>query len=262
MKHIFHRYGILFVVVGMISPDIAHAQAQRITLERPGDREFVLDNANLLSDGDKQKIKRIADQLLTDKAVPIIVVTIDSMTKYGGGGLTIESFAQQLFDQWGIGPAKINNAEWNYGILLVVSKLDRKARIELGAGWKRDKDALAQTIMDDLMVPRFKAGEYSTGILSGVEALDKMARDLKLPSKPQPAWLYPVVVVVAIIAIFTAISIYRSGRGGWAWLIWGVIFSLIGMLLYELAKPKSGSGYSGGSFGGGSSGGGGASGSW
>jgi uncharacterized protein len=235
-----------------------------IALERPGEREFVLDTANMISDADKQKIKQVADKLLTDKAAPIIVVTIDSMAKHGGAGLRIETFARLLFDQWGIGPAKLGDTQWNYGMLLLVSKQDRKARIELGAGWKREKDAVAQKIMDDMIIPAFKRGDFSGGIVAGVEGLDKMARDLELPKRPRPTSHYIIGAVFVGLLVFTVISLIRRGASGWAWLMWAAVFGVVGMLLYHLATSRSsgGGGFSGGSFGGGSSGGGGASGSW
>lgn len=46
------------------------------------------------------------------------------------GHLSVEQYARQLFDHWGPG-----FKDRNYGILLLVSVGDRKARIELGAGW-------------------------------------------------------------------------------------------------------------------------------
>jgi uncharacterized protein len=250
--------------LGLSSIAAAQLPAQ-IPLERPGDREFILDKAGLLSEADATQIRKMADQLLTDKAAPIIVVTIDSMANHGGAGLRIETYARLLFDQWGIGPEKLGETSWNYGMLLLVSKEDRKARIELGAGWRHDKDVATQQIMDDLIIPRFRSGDYSGGIVAGVEGLDKLARDLKLPTKPVPASTYWIGAVLIGLAIFTIVSLIRRGSGGWAWLLWGAVFAIIGTILYQMMTHRSGSsggGYSGGSFGGGFSGGGGATGSW
>jgi uncharacterized protein len=239
-----------------------------IKLPRPGQHEFILDQANLLSETDKAKIRQIAEKLLKDKAAPIIVVTIDSMAHHGGVGLRIETFAQLLFDQWGIGPAKVGKTPWNYGILLLVSRDDRQARIELGAGWRRDKDVQAQQIMDEQIIPRFKQGNFSGGIVAGVESLDKLARDLKLPSRPRSTAEYIVPAVIGGLGLFTVISLIRRGSSGWAWIFWAAILGVIGAILYEMANNRSrgggfgGGGFSGGSFGGGFSGGGGASGSW
>ncbi len=274
------------LVLSMVTICAGTIQAQvpgEINLARPGDREFVLDLAELINDADEQKIKQLADKLLTDKGAPIIVVTIESMAKHGGAGLRIETFARLLFDQWGIGPAKIDDTSWNYGILLLVSKQDRKARIELGAGWKRDKDLVAEQIMNDAIVSRFKRGDFSGGIEAGVEWLDKMARELQLPSAahsgsrtnqtshdmggPRPTSHYIIGLIFAGIVIFTIVSLIRRGSSGWAWLMWAGIFGVIGYILYQMATQSrhrggGGGGFSGGSFGGGFSGGGGSTGSW
>lgn len=239
--------------------------AQRIDLPRPGPREFILDKANLLNAADRKAVREIADRLLTDKATPIVVVTIDSMAEHGGADLRIETFATLLFDQWQVGHAKLGDRDWNTGILLLVSKLDRKARIELGAGWGREKDAQAQQIMQDLIIPRFKRGEFSGGIVAGVEALDKLARDLELPTTPRPTWHYLAIAGAIGLAIFTVVSLVRHGSGGWAWVFWGIVFAAVGWFLYSMLTRSSrggGGGFSGGSFGGGFSGGGGATGSW
>lgn len=160
--------------------DQADEEAGRIKLKRPGERDFILDLADLTSSSDEQRIGEVATKLLNDKATPIIVVTIESMTRYGGVGMRIETFAKLLFDQWAIGQATLNGQLWNTGVLLLVSRDDRKARIELGAGWKHEQDSLAKQIMDEQIVPRFRQGDFSGGIVAGVAALDKMARRREL----------------------------------------------------------------------------------
>jgi uncharacterized protein len=119
--------------------------------------------------------------------------------------------------------------------------------------------------MDEQIIFHFKKEHYSAGIVAGVEALDKMARKLELPVAPRPLWHYAVVAGAIGLAIFTAVSLYRRGSSGWAWLFWGVVFAIVGTILYQMLMNSGrgrGGGFGGGSFGGGSSGGGGASGSW
>ena len=248
--------------------------AGQINLERPGDREFVRDLAEILDEKSKEEIKSICDKLLNEMATPIIVVTIESMSAYlptysGSGGLNttgmrIETFATLLFNEWGIGHEKLGEEYWNTGILLLIARDDRKARIELGGGWGRREDGLCGQIIDEQIVFYFKQEKFSEGILAGVEALDKMARKLELPTRPRPWWHYLLVVGFIGLAIFTAVSLYRNGASGWAWALWAAIFAIVGFLLYQLLTNRGGSGggFSGGSFGGGSSGGGGATGSW
>ncbi|MBI4582960.1 MAG: TPM domain-containing protein [Planctomycetes bacterium] len=238
--------------------------ALHLELERPGDREFVRDLADLITPEDEQEIRRIGDRLLSEKVTPIVVVTIRSMAEHGGEDLRIETFARLLFDQWRIGIPEINRRQWNTGVLLLVSEGDRRARLELGAGWGREKDGLCQQIMDEQIIARFKQGQFSEGIFHGVKALDHMARGLQLPGRPLFWWHYALGAGLLGLLIFTGISVMRSGSKGWAWIFWGALFAFLGYVLYQIATSKGGGGrsYSGGSFGGGYSGGGGASGSW
>lgn len=143
---------------------------------RPTPHEHVYDGANLIGAPDKQAINAVAEKLLKDEDVPIIVATIDSLAQYGASGWPIERYAMNLFDEWGIG-----RETRNYGVLLLVSKGDRKARIELGRGYSHERDEQAAQIMSQTIVPRFKAGDFSGGIVAGVKALDSMSRQQNIP---------------------------------------------------------------------------------
>lgn len=260
---------------------VAALPAFTLSLERPGDREFVRDDARLLSPAEVGQIRQRCDQLLTDRDVPVFVVTIESMADHGGEGLSIESFAQSLFDQWGDTHPLIHGQDWTTGILLVVAVRDRQARIELGRAWAGSKDAVCRQIMDEHLLPAFRAGEYARGITAGVAALDAMARGEALPRRSVPARVYIAWAVFAGLVVFTVVSLIRRGSSGWAWVFWGAVLVLVGGLLYALTRSsgsggaRSGDGSggwsagsagfsgSGSTSGGGSfSGGGGASGSW
>ena len=244
----------------------------RVELEPPGEREFILDHGQLIAAEDEERIRGLCDKLLSETAIPLVVVTINSMAEHGAPGTRIETFANILFDQWGIGYEQIGGHSWNRGILLLVSRNDRKARIELGADWAHDFDTISGRIMNGHIIPRFKKGEYSGGIVAGVEGLEKMARGIKVPSgmltfgngEPLEWWHYAIVLGGIGLVIFTVISLIRRGAGGWAWVFWGVLFAVIGAILFQMLRSgaRGGGGFGGGSFGGGFSGGGGATGSW
>lgn len=229
----------------------AHAQATFPA--KPDKAHFYVDEANLIDAPDRDSIDKIAGELLKEEKVPILVVTIASMLNYGAAGYSIERYAQELFDNWGIG-----FKDRNYGILLLVSRGDRKARIELGAGWGHTHDTQSQQVMDKLIVSEFKKGNYSAGILAGVGGPDAMARGLALPKAKQPWWV-PVVFIGGIVLVVGIIySLFKNGQKGWGW----ALIAALGVLLFFILRAASKSGGSGGSFGGGSSGGGRASGSW
>ncbi len=258
--------GFLLLAVGLAGATFAPAQT---FTERPGPRDFILDQANLIIPEDRAHLHDICDKLLTEKRIPIVVVTIPSLPFDNND---IEAYARALFDDWGIG-----YEDHNYGILLLVSLGDRKARIELGADYKHTKDADARLIMDDIIIPRFKKRNYSQGILQGVQALDTMARGGTVQA-PVPWWKPLLFIGLIGLAIGIAISLIRRGEKGWGYAILAAVFAILaavcGVLVYMLimmaadGRSRGGSfgggggSFGGGSFGGGRGGGGGATGSW
>jgi len=220
---------------------------------KPDQENFYVDAANLIAEDVGQEINQIAASLLEQEDIALIVVTIPSMTAYGVAGYTIERYATDLFNEWGIG-----SEQRNYGILLLVSLGDRRARIELGAGWGLDYNRQSQNIMDSLIVPSFKEGAYGEGVLGGVRGLDAMARGLALPKPPEPWWQLPLTVGFFALMVLVIISLFRSGHKGWGW----ALIAFLGIVIFSILRSSASAQGSGGAFGGGSSGGGGASGSW
>ncbi len=235
--------------------------------ERPGEREFILDEADLITPADEAVIREICDAARTETKVPILVVTIRSLNDYQAGHRSIERYAASLFNEWGVG-----FPDWNHGILLLISEGDRKARIELGYDYAGTRNREAKQVMDELIIPRFKEGKFSTGIVDGVRGLDAIARGIDIPRPPKPWWVWLAWVGFIALAAFTAASLIRKGSSGWAWVLWAAIFTVLFFILKAFLEGaargggsgsgSSGGGWSGGSFGGGFSGGGGATGSW
>lgn len=219
--------------------------------DKPPSTDYFVDSARLLDEPARAEVNRIAAALLKEQKIPLFVVTVASLASYDASGLGVEAYARELFDHWGIG-----SQTRNYGILLLVSRGDRKARIELGAGYGRGHDGASADIMQNLIIPSFKRENYSTGIVDGVRGLDAMARGLALPQATPPKWLLPALIVGAILFVLMVINLFRSGRSGWAW---ALIAALAALIFFAMRNANKGSA---GGFGGGSSGGGGATGSW
>ena len=233
---------------------LVFSQARAATFpEKPPKEHYYVDQAGLLAAEDATAIDALAAKLLSEEKIPILVVTIPSLISFQATDHTIESYAAALFDEWGIG-----SQERNYGILLLVSVGDRKARIELGKAWGGKHDADAKHIMDAMIVPAFKRGDFSGGIHEAVNALDIVARGLALPKPKSPWWILPAMILGALLLIMVIVSLFKKGRSGWGW----ALIAGIAIALFFILRAAASSGGSGGSFGGGSSGGGGASGSW
>ena len=167
----FHQiFGLLLVLLFAASPLLA----QKIP-PVPADGKFVIDYARALQKSTMDSIGEVQRVAYTEHHTPIIVVTVRSMRDYGAANMSIDEFTTRWFNQWGIGKKLEDGSLSNNGILLLVSLGDRKARIELGADWGRSFDGTARNIMDNRIIPHFKAGDFNGGILAGTRALGEMA---------------------------------------------------------------------------------------
>ncbi len=130
----------------------------------PGYQEiYVNDYYDLLDPEAEARIRSDLIELYDRAGIEMTVLTIQDMAFYGYEG-SLESFATALFNEWGIG-----NASRNDGVLILVSRYDRRMRIELGSGYPAARDADMQRVIDGYFLPAFRRDAYQEGIETGVE---------------------------------------------------------------------------------------------
>lgn len=130
---------------------------------------YVNDFANVLDVELERSLKQYLQQAATNDGPQITLLTIRSLSTYGGNEL--ESFATGLFNHWGVGDATSND-----GVLILVSIKDRKMRIELGSGYAAYQDQVMKDIIDGSFIPYFKDGDYPAGIKNGtIETIYKIS---------------------------------------------------------------------------------------
>lgn len=130
----------------------------------PGYRDvYVNDYVDLLDPAAEASIRDDLIELYDRTGIEMTVLTISELSDYGWQG-SLESFATRLFNTWGIG-----NADRNDGVLVLVSRYDRRMRIEIGAGYAPSWDARMQRVIDDAFLPAFREDRYQEGILAGAD---------------------------------------------------------------------------------------------
>lgn len=206
------------------------------------------------------KLRRFADETSTQ----ILVAVMPSLPE----GEVLEDFTVRTAQAWRAGEKKLDN-----GAVLFVFVKDRKLRIEVGYGLEGSlPDALARRIIDEAIVPAFRAGNPAVGLEAGVDAMMAATRG-EYKAKPKPSkgllGLVPILVILLIVLVF--LSIASSGGGGGIRGPHGRTYGGRGATPWVISGGGSGWGGGGGfgggggggfSGGGGSFGGGGASGSW
>jgi uncharacterized protein len=133
----------------------------------------VHDFAGLLSADQRTALEQIAQDVEKQTTAQLAIVTVQSLD-----GKTVEHYANELFNAWGIGRKDLNN-----GVLLLVAPQQRRMRIEVGRGVELLlTDALCGQIRDTFIIPRFKQGDFAGGIVAGTAELVRV-----LKSDPEAA---------------------------------------------------------------------------
>ena len=154
------------------------------------------------------------------------------------------------------------------GALLIVAEEERKIRIEVGYGLEgRLTDADSSVIINRIITPAFRQGDFQSGIVNGAAAMIQVlgGEPMAAPQSQQPVALQekPKAGMVALFFIIMMAVVFfigsRGGRGGR-----GGAALLGAALLGGAMGGRGGGGFGGGGFGGGGGGfgGGGASGGW
>ena len=229
----------------------------------------VVDQANLLSAQQEAELSERLAQVETASSRQFVVATVASLE-----GQEIEDYGYRLGRHWGIGQAQTNN-----GVILLVAPAERRVRIEVGYGLEGIlTDALSSQIIDEQILPRFRANDYPGGIIAGADAIieqlqappemaeQRVAEAAATPTEgpEDTGWIFPLifwgVVVIFILApmLNSGLRGRRYGRGGRI-ITWGGSGWSSGSSGSSWSSGSSGGGFSGG---GGSFGGGGASGGW
>ena len=120
----------------------------------------VVDNAGIIDAGTRAALTQKLADFEKKGSDQIVVATIPSLD-----GEEIEPYANRLFRFWKLGQAGENN-----GVLLLVAPNDHKMRIEVGYGLEGTlTDLHTKLIIENDMVPAFRAGDFSGGISKAVD---------------------------------------------------------------------------------------------
>ncbi|MBQ5737085.1 MAG: TPM domain-containing protein [Alistipes sp.] len=122
------------------------------------------------------------------------------------------TFSQELFEKWGVGDDKLDNG---LGVLFVEDM--REIRFHTGYGVEGVlTDAMCRRLQQEYMVPHFRDGDYSEGMVEGMMAVERLLTEGELPvaeDDDKEAMLLALAwVIVVLILPITALVIYEYRR--------------------------------------------------
>lgn len=218
------RMRVIFLYMAIIGP-VAWA------VNFPSPQGRVNDFAGVLDAGTKAALEAIIQEVDQKTTAEIAVVTVQSLE-----GLTVEDYANRLFQKWGIGKKGKDN-----GVLLLVAIQDRKMRIEVGYGLEALlPDGLAGEILREQLRPAFKSGNYSKGILDGVHSVAQIIEGKPfdvIPDTQTPAamGIGETLAMLGFLSIFVGIGFFFVGIGAGSKaifpMLWGSFFGGIPLLM-------------------------------
>lgn len=176
----------------------------------------VVDAANIIPDAEEAQLTQKLEALEKQSRRQLVVATLPSLDGY-----EISDYGYRLGRAWKIGQKGTND-----GVILIVAPNERKVRIEVGYGLEGTiTDGLSFLIINNDILPRFKANDYPGGIAAGTDALvkqltlppdeaQKVAAEADQARKSGGGIPFGTIVFILFIVFFFVLPIMRSVGGG------------------------------------------------
>ena len=211
----------------------ASATALRAATTYPPPQGFVSDFGGMLSASARSEMEAELTAFEQQTGIQIAVVTVASLD-----GGSIEDYAVRLFEQWQIGKKGQDN-----GVLFLISRDDRRFRIEVGYGMEPLlTDARAGDILRNVVTPRFQTNDYDGGIRAGVAQIKAIAAAEPPSSDPlarnpvrRNLEQYSVLFIILAFASIYVMGYMARSKSVWLGGIWGAGMGvLLGLILGSL----------------------------
>lgn len=229
----------------------------------------VVDAAHVLDASTVEAVTARSQALEQSTGRQLVVATVPSLQ-----GLDVQDYGYQLGRAWGVGEKGRNT-----GVVLVVAPNERKVGVEVGYGLEGVlTDALSSVILQERVLPKFRAGDVNGGVRDGADAItdqlalpDDQARAANTQAASAqddrrhhrhsrngglPGFVGVIILFFVLSSVFGGRRGRRGGGGGMGWLPWVVL----GAMSSRGRDDDWGGGFGGGGWGGGGGGGGGFSG--
>jgi len=184
----------------------------------------VMDEANLLPEAAETELEARLGRFEAETGHQLAVLTVPNL-----GGEPIEDYSMRVVETW-----KLGRAEEDDGVLLLVARDDRQMRLEVGYGLEgRLTDMGSRRILDHVVAPRFRDGDFAGGVSAGADAVMAVLQDEGAETPVDPlAGRYPepfgigdlagllfggLLMLILLVTILSVLSVgaLRGLGSGW-----------------------------------------------
>ena len=149
-----------------------------LALEVPALQARVNDDAGILSANAEARIDATLEALETDTGAQVVVLTIESL-----GDEVLEEYSLRVAETWELG-----RADQDDGALLLIAKRRSKDALRGGYGLEPTlTDIMTKRILDQILRPSFRAGDFDGGVERAIGAVDGLIRGTSTLPPPDPS---------------------------------------------------------------------------
>jgi uncharacterized protein len=175
----------------------------------------VNDTADLIPDDVEHRIDQKLAAFEQQTGIQIAVLTIESLE-----GEALEDYSLKVAETWKLGQKGKDN-----GALFLISEQDRKMRIEVGYGLEPElTDLESSKILDDVVRPYFRSGDFGAGVEHGVDAIMASVQGQEVTpapgadsaaETPMGARVLTGLIFLVVIGTFSLMAIFSHGCQSW-----------------------------------------------
>ena len=261
---LLNRLSLILLLIATLS---VNGQAQTI----PALEARVTDITGTITNQQQASLEAKLASFEEQKGSQIVVLIIPTTDPE-----TITSYGIRVAEKWQIGRSGVDD-----GVILIIAKDDRKIRIEVGYGLEGAiPDAYAKRIIENIILPNFRQGQFYNGIEDGIGAIMGLIDGEELPEVTQapPSTMgmknesvFMTLIVFGVIILSILKAFIKKSKYKWvavsvasilagfifgSFIFGGIGFALSSFIMFSSSSGRGGGHYYGGGFYGGGGGGG------
>ena len=146
--------------------------------ESPALPPRVVDQAGVLSPADRETLEKRVDAIAAARGTQVGVLLVPTTGAEGA-----ERYAARIREEWKLGQPGRDD-----GVLILIARDDRRARLDVGPGLAATltEDAVTRVLLER-MTPRLQEGAYTEAIRAAVDSIERLlAGEILPPSSVEP----------------------------------------------------------------------------